>query len=386
MAVTAAFCTSIGAQAAERWTPAWTASQWQAVGQQEVVVANATISFTVRVGAGGGKLRLQLSNEYGEAFRIGAASVRGPDGKTVAVTFGGQTSTTVAARTVLASDAAQLKVRPFDLVEVSLFLPETVSLNAIHGAGGAETSISAPGDFTAAPFTAVRRSDNRPLLARVEVLDKTAQPVVVAFGDSITDNMECANDARPICRWSDVLARRLDQAGMPHVVVTQAIAGNRVISAGTGPSALDRFERDVLALDGVSHVVLLEGINDIRASGRVRPDGVKLPTITAEQLIDGYRQLIARAHGAGIRVIGLTLLPYEGSSAYTEEGDAMRGRVNDWIRTSGAFDAVFDMEKVLADPGSPRRLDPAMHRGDGLHPNAPGETRMGEATPLALFR
>lgn len=385
VAATAAFCLGTGAQAAERWTPAWTASQWQAVGKQEVAVENATISFTVRVGAEGSKLRLQLSNEYGQAFRIGAASVRGPDGKTVPVTFGGQASTTMAAKTMLASDAAKLKVKQFDLVEVSLFLPDPVSLNTIHGAGGAKTSISEPGDFTAEPFKAVKRSDNRPLLAAVEVLGKKTRPVVVAFGDSITDNTGCANDATPICRWGDVLARRLAQAGKPHVVVTQAISGNRVISVGTGVSALDRFDRDVLALNDVTHVILLEGINDIGASGRVRPDGVKLPTITADQLIEGFRQLIARAHARNIKVIGLTILPYEGAGYYTEDGEAMRVRVNDWIRTSGEFDAVFDMEKVVADPANPKRLDAPLQRGDNLHPNAQGETKMGEAIPLDLF-
>jgi lysophospholipase L1-like esterase len=117
----------------------------------------------------------------------------------------------------------------------------------------------------------------------------------------------------------------------------------------------------------------------------VRPDGTKAPTITAEQLIEGYRSLVTRARQRGIKVMALTILPFEGAGYYTEAGEAMRVRVNEWIRTSGTFDAVFDMEKVMADPANPRRLNPALQRGDNLHPEARGETRMGEAIPLDWF-
>lgn len=374
------------APAAQHWTPAWTASMWQATGNQRVTVENATISFTVRVATGGDRLRLRLSNEYGEALRVGAASVRIAGGKAVRVTFDRSGTTTIAKQTVIASDAAKLAVKPFDLVEVSLYLPEAATLNTVHGAGGAKTLISPPGDHTRASFTPIKRVDNRPLLAAVEVLGKAPKPVVVAFGDSITDNTGCANDAVPICRWGDVLARRLAAAGRPHVVVTQAISGNRVLSRGSGPPAVERFDRDVLQLPGVTHVILLEGVNDIGSSGRVPPNGAPLPTITAEQLIEGYQKLIAAARARNIKVMALTILPFEGAGYHTPAGEAMRERVNDWMRTSGAFDAVFDMDKVMADPANPKRLNPALHRGDHLHPDGRGETVMGEAIPLEWFR
>lgn len=369
-----------------QWTPSWTASMWKAPdARQEIAVDNATISFSVRVGAGGDRVRLRLSNEYGPDLRIGAASVRLPNGKTVPVTFGGKRSVRIAAAGIISSDAAKLKVDPFDVIEISLYLPDSVRLNTVHGAAGARTQISGPGDFTKAPFTGLRKVDNRPLLAGVDVLGKEQRPVIVAYGDSITDNTGCALDAVPECRWGDVLGRRLTQAGKPHVVVTQAISGNRVISVGSGPSAVDRFERDVLSLPGVTHVLLLEGINDIGGSGRKRPDGTAAPTITAEDLIDGYRRIIASARARGIKVMGLTVLPFEGAGYYTEAGEAMRVRVNEWMRTSGEFDAVFDMEKVMADPANPKRLNPALQRGDNLHPDGRGETRMGEAIPLEWF-
>lgn len=383
----AAFLLLGAAAPGERWTPAWTASMWKAAdAKQDVPVENATISFAVRVGADGDRVRLRLSNEYGQPFRLGAASIRLAGGKTVPVTFRRQRAAQVPARAVLVSDATRLRVKAFDVVEISLYLPDPVRLNTVHGAGGAKTVISASGDHTRSPFTAVRRSDNRPLLAGIDVLGKARRPVVVAYGDSITDNTGCAIDATPICRWGDVLARRLAQAGKRHVVVTQAISGNRVLSSGTGPSAVERFDRDVLSLPGVTHVVLLEGINDIGGSGRARPNGTTAPTITHEQLIEGYRRIIARAHQRGIKVMGLTILPFEGAGYYTEAGEAIRVRVNEWIRTSGEFDAVFDMEKVMADPANPKRLDPALQRGDNLHPDGRGETRMGEAIPLEWFQ
>lgn len=385
-AATAALLLVAAAPAKGEWTPAWSASMWEAADEkQDVAVDNATLSFAVRVGAEGDRLRLRLSNEYGEPLNIGAVSVRRPGEEAVPVRFGGQASVRAAAGASLISDAANLPVGAFDVIEVSVYLPGAAKLNTVHGASGDKVRISAPGDFTRAPFVAVRTANNRPLLAGVDVLDERARPVIVAFGDSITDNPGCAIDAVPICRWGDVLGRRLAQAGKPHVVVTQAISGNRVISRGSGPSALERFDRDVLALPGVTHVVILEGVNDIGSSGRRRPDGTAAPTLSHEQLIEGYRTLIASAHRRGIKAIGMTILPFEGANYHTDAGEAMRQRVNDWIRTSRAFDAVIDMEKFVADPANPKRLDPALHRGDHLHPNGQGQTRIGEAIPLALF-
>lgn len=369
------------------WTPAWSASMWEAANEkQEVAIENATVRFAVRVGAEGGAIRLRLSNEYGgKPLTIGAASVGRPDGKAVPVHFGGRPSTHVPAGATLISDAAELRVDAFDVIEVSVYLPGSVELNTVHGASGDKTLISASGNFTRTPFAAVRTSNHRPLLAGVDVLGKAARPVIVAFGDSITDNTGCAIDAVPICRWGDVLGRRLARAGKPHVVVTQAISGNRVVSHGAGPSAVERFERDVLTLPGVTHVVILEGVNDIGNSGRRRPDGTTAPTISYEQLIDGYQKLVAGAHRRGIKAIGMTILPFEGANYHTDAGEAMRMRVNDWIRTSGTFDAVVDMEKFVADPANPKRLDPALQRGDNLHPDGRGQTRIGEAIPLDIF-
>ncbi len=388
LAVIAGAVSLIGAAPAPKgaWTRAWTASVFQAPAQVHTVsIENTTIRSAVRLGAGGSRVRLRLSNEYGKPFDIGAVTVRVAGGPAMRVTFDGQSATRMPEGAPLVSDPVSLPVKAFDVVEVSIYFPGKVELTTVHLAPGQPTAISAPGDHSGEDFAPATTHIARPLLAGIDVLTPRARPIVVAYGDSITDNTGCANDAVPACRWGDVLGRRLATAGKPHVVVTQAISGNRVLASGTGPSALARLDRDVLAMPGVSHIVLLEGINDIGASGGTR-DGAKQPTITAEQLIQAYRQLVTRAHDRGIKVIALTVLPYQGAGYYSEAGEAIRERVNDWMRTSGTFDAVVDMEKVVADPADPKKLNPALQRGDNLHPDGRGETKMGEAIPLGLFK
>jgi len=370
---------------AQQWTRAWTASMWRAADDGALAVEDATIRSAIRVNAGGKSVRLRLANDHGPALAIGAATVRLRGGPAVRVSFDGRPSVLLPAGAPLVSDPVALPVKAFDVIEVSLHFPDPVRLATVHDTVGQPTLVSPPGDHSATDFAPAATSRLRPLIAGIDVLTENARPVIVAFGDSITDNVGCPLDAMPRCRWSDVLARRLAAAGMPHVVVNQAISGNRVLSTGAGDSALARFDRDVLAVPGVTHVVLLEGINDIGNSGR-QANGAVLPTITAEQLIAGYRQLVLRAHEHGVKVIAMTILPFEGAFYYAPEREAIRVRVNEWIWSGGAFDAVIDMEKVVADPADPKKLAAHYQGGDNLHPDGRGETAMGAAIPLALFR
>jgi lysophospholipase L1-like esterase len=370
---------------AEGWTRAWTASMWQANEAQAVPVYDVTLRAAVRVGAGGKALRLRLANDYGPITAIGAATLRLPGKPAIKITFGGQFAPRMEAGAPLVSDPVPLAVKPFDIVEVSLYLPGPTRLTTVHEVAGQPTQISQPGDHTAEDFTPASTSNMRPLIAGLDVLGDKARPVIVAVGDSITDNGSCPNDAVPICRWGDALGRRLTRAGLPHVVVTQAISGNRVLATNTGPSALARLDRDVLAMSGVTHIVVLEGINDIGNSGLIR-NGMANPTITAADLIQGFRQLVVRAHERNIKVVALTILPFEGAFYYSPERDAIRQEVNSWIRNSGTFDAVVDTEKALADPANPRRLATDYQRGDNLHPDGRGETRIAETIDLKLFR
>jgi len=168
-----------------------------------------------------------------------------------------------------------------------------------------------------------------------------------------------------------------------------AIAGNRVLSEGVAPvgfggnagiNALARFDRDVLALPGVTHVIVMEGINDIGTSGQ---NGI---VATADDLIAAHKQMIDRAHQRGLKIYGATLTPYEGAAYFSPEGEAKRKALNQWIRTSRAYDGVIDFDMVVRDASASARINPAFDSGDHLHPNDAGYKAMGESIDLALFK
>lgn len=363
------------------WTRAWTSSVWQGTQRHTLEVDNATIRMEIRAGAAGQAIRLRLSNEYGDVpLTIGAVTVRRANGEMAEVKFDGSPSAVIWQKTPLVSDPVNLPVNAFELVQVAIYFPDEARLTTVHGVRGEPTIVSAKGNHSANPtFPTVRSHAYRPVLTGLDVLGGAQRPVIVAFGDSITDNVGCANAAPVTCRWGEVLGRRLADAGMPHVVITQAIGANRVLRGGVGPSALARFDRDVLAVPGVSHVILLEGINDIGNSGPENP-------LTTGDLIRGYRQLIVRAHEFGIKVYGSPILPWRGASRYTEDREAIRAEVNRWIRTSGEFDAIIELDSVVADQSDPSQLAAPLQLGDNLHPNGEGETAMGNAIDLELFR
>ena len=208
-------------------------------------------------------------------------------------------------------------------------------------------------------------------------LRRVRSGVVVTFGDSITDGARSTLDMNS--RWPDYLARRLAaRKGKTVGVLNAGISGNQVLGDGAGVSALARFDRDVLMQTGVTHVIVMEGINDI---GIARSN----PTPSADDLIAGHRQLIARAHARGLKVYGATLTPFEGAAYWSAEGEAKRQALNQWIRTSGEYDGVIDFDQVTRDPAAPTKFLPAYDSGDHLHPGDAGYKAMGEAVDLKLF-
>jgi lysophospholipase L1-like esterase len=220
----------------------------------------------------------------------------------------------------------------------------------------------------------------------VEVVPAKTTQGIVAFGDSITDGFKSTNNANQ--RWPDIFAERLRTAGKQMAVVNQGISGNRILNDSLtpqmrfGPNALSRFDRDVLTMSGVSHVVVLIGINDI---GMGNPARNAAQAVSADDIIAAYRQLIARARAKGLKVIGATLLPFRGAGYFHDEGEAKRQVVNEWIRTSKEYDGVIDFDRATRDPAKPDQMLAEFDSGDHLHPNDAGYRAMANAVDLKLF-
>jgi lysophospholipase L1-like esterase len=390
-------CQPANAQVAN-WIGSWTASPQVPRGIIPTSFSDRTIRQIVHLSVGGNKVRLRLSNEFGQRpLLIGAASVAlAADGAGVAagtsraVTFGGSKSVIIPPGAPALSDPVELAVAPLSDLAVSLYLPAATDLATVHATGLQTAYVSASGDYTAsAEFPIVDRFANRFFLTGVMVEPATPVRAVVAFGDSITDGTASTVNANH--RWPDVLARRLKDAGIGLAVLNQGIGGNRVLSDGAGISALARFERDVLSQPAVSHVIILIGINDIGFPGTaIEPNGI---VRTADEIIAGYKQLIERAHLRGLKVIGSPLTPFENAAAngpnvgyFSPDKEAKRQAVNNWIRTSKAFDAIVDFEAVVADPAHPVAIAPVFDSGDHLHPNDAGYKAMADAIDLKLFQ
>ena len=304
----------------------------------------------------------------------------------------------------MVSDPVELDVPALSDLAISLFLPQPTEAKTSHSMAK-QTSYVSPenGDSTAATkFPIAKAIHSWPFLTGVDVEASPGAAAIVAFGSSLTDGDGTTSDTNG--RWPDVLAERLQKSADRKVevgVLNEGIIGNRLLydspkqaenpfGAALGQAGLARFERDVLAQAGVRYIIVGLGINDILFPAfPFTPPSEKVST---EDIISGYRQLIARAHKKGVRVIGTTNPPFENSAFtkpavtfYTPEREAMRQKINDWIRSSGEFDGVVDLDKVLRDPSRPTQLLPAYDSGDHLHPNNVGCIAEGNAIPLALF-
>jgi lysophospholipase L1-like esterase len=378
------------------WAVSWHASPQPVWGKDFVLPTNApawlenqSVRETVRLSAGGKRLKLVFSNRYGaQPLVLGAVTVRpaGFDAAPQAVTFAGRRHAEIAPGAELASDAVALAAPALGQLEVTSYYPRPTPVASFHW--GAQQSVQvADGDHSAAlRFPPASTVHARLFLNAVQVEAGAGARTVVALGDSITDgNGSTPNADR---RWPDYLARRLAPLGIG--VANAGISGARLLKDGMGVKAADRLERDVLGQPGASHVIVLLGINDIGWPGS--PFAPHEAQARLEDLADGYRALVARAHARGLKVIGATLPPFEGAlegtpyaGHYSPAKEALRQRLNDWIRSSGAFDAVADFDAVLRDPANPRRLLPAYDSGDHLHPGDAGYRAMAESLDLGTL-
>jgi lysophospholipase L1-like esterase len=350
-----------------------------------------TLRMVVHPSVGGDALRVHLSNLRGTTpLAVGAVSLALQADRATAVessrrtvTFSHAKTLTIPAGQEVVSDPVPLSVRAEQNLLVSLYLPQATSSATWHSDAFDVSYLSKPGDHAADTDDGnyVAATTSWYYLSGLDVVAPAARGTVVAFGDSITDGYN--TPASVYHRWPDDLARRL--AGPhPAAVVDAGIGGNRVLTdvpnIWQGVSALARFGHDALAQPGVRTVILMEGINDI--GNNAGPGGVPL---TAQHLIDGYRELIRQAHAAGVRILGGTMLPDKGAGYYSEPAEAIRQAANAWIRTSGQFDGVVDFDRALQDPSDPAALRAGFDSGDHLHPNEAGMQAMADAVDLRLL-
>ena len=355
---------------------------------------NQTLRQIVHASIGGSSLRVVLSNAYGSApLTIGAAHIALRENDSAiqtaaghSLTFSGRPAVTIPANAVIYSDPVDLTVHDMADLAIDLYLPgntNTPALLTMHNGAFQTNYVSESGNHVGkAKLPVATTMQNWFIVYRLEVLAPASVKGLVTFGDSITDGTRSTPDSNK--RWPDQFERRLLSQTPPvrMAVMNAGIAGNRVLSEGAyavGINALARFEHNALSQSGVTHIILLEGINDI---GNARTDA----TPTAEDIIAGYKQMITEAHTRGLKIYGATLLPFYGAAYYTEVGEAKRKAVNEWIRTSKAFDGVIDFDAATRDPKDPKMLLAAYDACDHLHPNDAGYKAMADTIDLNLFK
>ena len=383
-----------------QWITVWAASPQSGLpGGGAPQINGQTIRQRMRVSLGGKQLVVRISNEFGsKPLLVGAASVGVPidpatvaDGTLKKLTFGARASAFVPPGAAVVSDPVDLKVNTGSEVAVSLYLPEKIESPTLHSVGLKTAIITPPGDFTGQTHVETAATTTASVFVSALMTPKPkGVGLVVALGDSITDGTTTTVDGDR--SWPSALARRLAAQGSKMAVVNQGISGNQLRRDGAGVSALARFDRDVLAMPGVTHLIVLIGINDIgwpgaQMGGRLLADPSLMPA--ADDLIGGYQQLIVRAHLYGIKIIGATLTPFGGTAVpgyYSESKEALRVAVNQWIRTSRAFDAVIDFDAALRDPSHPEQVQRLWVSKDNIHPNDAGHRAMADAIDLRLLK
>lgn len=370
------------------------------------VFENQTVRMVVRTTIGGQQIRLRFSNAFGTSpLEIGSAHVAlTAHGAAIVadtdrvITFDGRPSVNIPPGAPILSDPVAINVPAFAELSVSLYLPHSASASTMHFWAQHASYICGPGDFSAkANISPASTPTSWYFLSDVEVWAADPAPAaVVAFGDSITDGVGAKQGTYE--DWPDQLAKRLSATpGGPEIaVLNEGIGGNRVLHDGAGVNALSRFDRDVLDQPGIRGIILLEGINDIGwphmkpppskngSAPTVSPFAAQL--VTADDLIAGYRQIIDRAHQHHIRVFAATMTPYEGADYFSPDGEAIRQAVNQWIRTSGAFDGVFDFDTAVRNPARPLQFRDSFQSGDHLHPSAAGYKAMADAVNVAVIK
>ena len=385
---------------AQVWVGSWASSQQIPEPQNALSPADlhdVTLREIVHLSVGGSTLRVHLSNSFGtEPLHFSSVHVARPlsasssaidPASDKALSFAGSEDVTVPVGAEYISDPISFPTAALSNLAITFHLDAAPAQETGHP-GSRSTSYYVHGDpVSAATLPDAHKIDHWYQISGIDVLGPSASAAIVALGDSITDGHASTTNGND--RWTDVLAQRLQASSSERNigVLNEGIGGNHLLTDGLGPNTLARFDRDVLAQSGVRWLIVFEGVNDL---GGLTRNGEVSPAehaLLVHRILGAYQQLIVRAHAQGIRVIGATITPYMGSDYYHPgpRSETDRQAINQWIRTSGNFDAVLDFDKAMRDPQHPDRLLPAYDCGDHLHPSPAGYRTMGEAVPLSLF-
>ncbi|MEV4657041.1 GDSL-type esterase/lipase family protein [Micromonospora sp. NPDC049301] len=386
------------------WVAAWSAAHhhpvpgndWDGPNWSIPGFTNQSVRQVVRVSAAGSLVRIRLSNRYGsQPLRLAGATVGRPTsgaavqpGTLRPLTFHHRLSTTLAAGTESTSDPLFLPVRALDALSVTLYFAGPSGPATFHQSG-LTTTYRASGDHRFDHRSAAFAGETSQSWYHLTGVDVAGSPrtrgTVVTFGDSHTDGYGSTPGADN--RYPDQLAEHLVAAGRPLAVVNAGISGNKLLADSPcyGERGVSRFRHDVLGQPGVRAAVVLIGINDIGAGGYPDFGCGASPVVTVGQLVDGHRALIRAARARGVTVIGATMPPVRHATGYdSPEKEAVRDELNHWIRTGGEYDAVVDLDRILADPADPDALRPAYDHGDHLHLNDAGATAAAAAVAAEI--
>ncbi len=379
-----------GSDAVKKWVCTWS------TGPQLVETRNNppspgltdnSLRQVVRVSIGGEILRVKFSNEYSKnpvimhSVQV-AASAGGNSiisSTNIELTFNGKKEVTMEPGTTVTSDPVSFDLNPRMDVTITIYFGNTSPDVTGHPGSRTTSYILAGNNTSITDFSGSVETEHWYVINGIDVMAPSAAYCIAILGNSITDGRGSTTNMQN--RWPDLLAERFlaNPATKQVGVLNLGIGGNCVLRNCLGPAGTSRYENDILNQQGVRAVIIFEGVNDI---GSIR--SAEAATSVAGGLIDAYTKMIESAHSRGLKIYGATITPFKGNGYYNQYSESCRKEVNEWIRTSGLYDAVFDFDRVVRDPDDPEKLISA-YQNDGLHPDLSGFRKMADCIDLKLF-